>query len=150
MAVTEGTARYRTSSPEETEKLGEELAASLKEGDCIALIGELGGGKTRFVRGMARGLGSRGFVKSPSFTIINVYEGGRLPLYHIDLYRIGGAGEFESAGLEEYIYGQGVSAIEWADKAPELFAGCSVVVSFSFVSENERDIEMRRKGAGKD
>ncbi|CAG1772354.1 partial tRNA threonylcarbamoyladenosine biosynthesis protein TsaE, partial [uncultured bacterium] len=83
-------ARYRTASPEETERLGEELGAVLKEGALVALVGELGGGKTRFVRGMAKGLGSRGFVKSPSFTIINIYEGGRLPLYHIDLYRLGG------------------------------------------------------------
>lgn len=146
----EGGARFKTSSPEETEKVGEELAASLKQGDCIALIGELGGGKTRFVRGLAKGLGSKGFVKSPSFTIINVYEGGRLPLYHIDLYRIGKAEEFQSAGLEEFIYGKGVSAIEWADKAPELIEGCRIVVSFSYVSENERGIEIRVKGAGKD
>lgn len=144
-----GAARYRTTSPEETESVGEELAATLKEGDCIALIGELGGGKTRFVRGLARGLGSKGFVKSPSFTIINVYEGGRLPLYHIDLYRIGKADEFESAGLEEFIFGKGVSAIEWADKSPELLEECGITVSFSYVSENEREIEVRLKGAGK-
>lgn len=142
--------RYRTSSPEATEKAGEELAATLNPGDCIALVGELGGGKTRFVRGIARGLGSRGFVKSPSFTIINIYEGGRLPLYHIDLYRIGRADEFQSAGLEEYISGGGVSAIEWADKSPELLDQCRIVVSFSYAGENERDIEILFKGAGKD
>jgi tRNA threonylcarbamoyladenosine biosynthesis protein TsaE len=141
--------RYKTTSPEETERLGEELASSLKEGAKVALTGELGGGKTRFVRGIARGLGSRGFVKSPSFTIINIYEGGRLPLYHIDLYRIGVAGEFHSAGLEEYIYGQGVAAIEWADKAPELFDECGITVSFTYAGENEREIEIRFKGAGK-
>lgn len=146
----ESATRHRTSSPEETERLGEQLSASLKEGDCIALIGELGGGKTRFVRGIARGFGSKGFVKSPSFTIINVYEGGRLPLYHIDLYRIGKADEFQSAGLEEFIFGKGVAAIEWADKSPELLEGCTLVVSFSHVSENEREIEIRVKGAGKD
>jgi tRNA threonylcarbamoyladenosine biosynthesis protein TsaE len=103
--------RYKTSSPEETERLGEELAAFLREGDLVALTGELGGGKTRFVRGIAKGLGSKGFVKSPSFTIINIYEGGSLPLYHIDLYRIGRAVEFHSAGLEEYLYGNGVAVI---------------------------------------
>lgn len=145
----EETGRYRSSSPEETERIGERLSALLKEGDLVALIGELGGGKTRFVRGLAKGLGSRGFVKSPSFTIVNVYEGGRLPLYHIDLYRIGGASEFESAGLDELIYGHGVSAIEWADRAPELLGECGIVVSFSYVSENEREIEIRVKGAGK-
>lgn len=142
-------ARYRTTSPEETERLGEELAASLREGDLVALIGELGGGKTRFVRGIASGLGSKGFVKSPSFTIINIYEGGRLPLYHMDLYRIGMAAELHSAGLEEYLYGKGVAAIEWADKAPELLEECRITVSFSHAGENEREIEIRVKGAGK-
>lgn len=145
----QGISRHKTSSPEETEKLGEELSASLKEGDRVALIGELGGGKTRFVRGIAKGLGSRGFVKSPSFTIINVYEGGRLPLYHIDLYRIGKADEFQSAGLEEFVFGRGVSAIEWADKSPELLEECGIIVSFSYINENEREIEIRVKGAGK-
>jgi tRNA threonylcarbamoyladenosine biosynthesis protein TsaE len=141
--------RYRSSSPEETERLGEELAVSLTEGDLVALTGELGGGKTRFVRGLAKGLGSKGFVKSPSFTIINIYEGGRLPLYHIDLYRIGDGVEFYGAGLEEYIYGHGVAAIEWADKAPELLAECRITVSFSYAGEFEREIEIRFKGAGK-
>ncbi len=142
-------ARYRTASPEETERLGEELGAVLKEGALVALVGELGGGKTRFVRGMAKGLGSRGFVKSPSFTIINIYEGGRLPLYHIDLYRLGGLTELHGAGLDEYLYGKGVAAIEWADKAPELLEECSVVVSFSYAGEAGREIEIRFKGAGK-
>ena len=146
----EETFRYRTSSPEETERVGEALSSLLKEGDLVALIGELGGGKTRFVRGLAKGLGSKGFVKSPSFTIVNVYEGGRLPLYHIDLYRIGRASEFESAGLDELIYGHGVSAIEWADKAPELFRECRITVSFPYAGEVEREIEIRVKGAGKD
>jgi len=142
-------ARYRTSSPEETERLGEELAETLKAGDLVALVGELGGGKTRFVRGMAKGLGSRGAVKSPSFTIINIYEGGRLPLYHIDLYRLGALAELHGAGLDEYLYGGGVAAIEWADKVPELLDECSVVVSFSYASETGREIEIRLKGAGK-
>lgn len=145
----EEASRHRSASPEETEKLGERLSESLKEGDRVALIGELGGGKTRFVRGIAKGLESRGFVKSPSFTIVNVYEGGRLPLYHIDLYRIGRADEFESAGLDEFVYGSGVCAIEWADRAPGLLDECRIVVSFTHVSENEREIEIRLKGAGK-
>jgi len=145
----EETFRYRSSSPEETEKLGERLSESLKEGDRVALVGELGGGKTRFVRGIARGLGSRGFVKSPSFTIVNVYEGGTLPLYHIDLYRIGCSGEFDSAGLDELVYGNGVAVIEWADRAPGLLDDCRIVVSFTHAGECEREIEIRLKGAGK-
>lgn len=131
---------YSTDSPQATEELGVELSKRLKEGDRVALVGELGSGKTRFVRGVARGLGSRGFIKSPSFTIINIYEGGRLPLYHIDLYRISRPGEFESAGLEEYVYGRGVSIIEWADRLPELVKDSNVVVTFAHKGENEREI----------
>ncbi|MBI5810911.1 MAG: tRNA (adenosine(37)-N6)-threonylcarbamoyltransferase complex ATPase subunit type 1 TsaE [Deltaproteobacteria bacterium] len=136
---------YRSGSPEETEGLGEMLAARLKKGDTIALIGELGSGKTRFVRGVARGLGAKGRIKSPSFTIINIYGHGRLPLYHIDLYRIGREDEFFSAGLEEYIYGDGVSIIEWADRLPGLVHGCGVIVRFSHKGENARDIEVELK-----
>ncbi|MBI5586836.1 MAG: tRNA (adenosine(37)-N6)-threonylcarbamoyltransferase complex ATPase subunit type 1 TsaE [Deltaproteobacteria bacterium] len=138
---------YRTDSPEKTEELGEKLSREFKGGDRIALVGELGGGKTRFVRGVARGLGSKGFIKSPSFTIVNIYEGGRLPLYHIDLYRIGRADELFEAGVEEYIYGKGVSIIEWADKVPSLLADCTVVIRFSHAGETAREIEVAG-GAG--
>lgn len=143
-----GTRVFRTTSPEETEELGEKLSREFTEGDRVALVGELGGGKTRFVRGAARGLGSKGFIKSPSFTIINIYEGGRLPLYHIDLYRIGRAEELFEAGVEEYIYGKGISIIEWADKVPALMADCTVVIRFSYAGETEREIEVRG-GSGK-
>lgn len=139
---------FRTTSPEETEELGEKLSKEFKEGDRVALVGEFGGGKTRFVRGVARGLGSKGFIKSPSFTIINIYEGGRLPLYHIDLYRIGRAEELFEAGVEEYIYGKGISIIEWADKVPALLDDCTVIILFSYAGETEREIEVR-SGTGK-
>lgn len=139
---------YTTGSPEETEELGVKLSKELKDGDRVALVGELGGGKTRFVRGVARGLGSKGFIKSPSFTIINIYEGGRLPLYHIDLYRIGRAEELFETGVEEYIYGKGISIIEWADKAPAVLDDCTLVVRFSHAGEERRVIEITR-GAGK-
>ena len=140
---------YMSTTPEETERLGEELSGKFREGDCVALLGELGGGKTRFVMGIARGLGSKGFVKSPSFTIINIYEGGRLPLYHIDLYRIHRPEDFHAAGLDEYVYGKGVSVIEWADRTPWLIRECRISVRFRYVSEGEREIEVRIKGAGK-
>ncbi|OGP21209.1 MAG: tRNA (adenosine(37)-N6)-threonylcarbamoyltransferase complex ATPase subunit type 1 TsaE [Deltaproteobacteria bacterium GWA2_55_10] len=140
---------YRTTSPEETERLGSELASELKAGDCVALTGELGGGKTRFVRGIARGLSSKGFVKSPSFTIMNIYEGGSLPLYHIDLYRLASTEELEAAGLEEYILGDGVSVIEWAERSPSLLKSCRITVSFRYISDTEREIEVVIKGAGK-
>ncbi|HEY4708260.1 MAG TPA: tRNA (adenosine(37)-N6)-threonylcarbamoyltransferase complex ATPase subunit type 1 TsaE [Thermodesulfobacteriota bacterium] len=140
---------YRTTCPEETERLGLELAGELRAGDCVALTGGLGGGKTRFVRGIAKGLGSKGLVKSPSFTIMNIYEGGSLPLYHIDLYRIAAPEELELAGLEEYISGNGVAVIEWADRAPALLKSCRICVSFRYLNEEEREIEVVIKGAGK-
>lgn len=136
---------HTTRSPEETEELGASFSGGLLEGASVGLIGDLGAGKTRFVRGMAQGLGSKGFVKSPSFTIINIYEGGRLPLYHIDLYRIGRAEEFYEAGLEEFIYGRGISVIEWADKLPSLIRECTHLVRFRYgKAENERLVEIER------
>lgn len=119
---------HTTRSPEETERLGASFSAGLPPRSVVGLVGDLGAGKTRFVRGMAQGLGARGFVKSPSFTIVNIYEGGRLPLYHMDLYRIGRVDEFYEAGLEEFIYGEGISVIEWADKLPSLMAECTHIV----------------------
>lgn len=133
---------YTTNSAEETEALGAEFSKRLKPGDRVALVGELGGGKTCFVRGLARGLGERGYVKSPSFTIIHIYEGGRLPLYHIDLYRLGKIEEFAEAGLEEYVYSEGVSVIEWADKIPELVEECKFIVSFTHGGGETRTIEI--------
>lgn len=135
---------YVTNSPEETEALGAEMAKEFSAGAIIGLVGELGAGKTAFVRGMARGLGVRGYVKSPSFTLINVYEHGRLPLYHIDLYRLVKAGELYGVGLEEYIYAKGISVIEWADKFPALLAECGVIVRFSHKGEKTREIEIKR------
>ncbi|MBI5886711.1 MAG: tRNA (adenosine(37)-N6)-threonylcarbamoyltransferase complex ATPase subunit type 1 TsaE [Deltaproteobacteria bacterium] len=133
----------QTNSPEETEALARGIARSLKPGACIGLIGELGAGKTCFVHGIAAGLGVSGYIKSPSFTIINIYEGGRLPLYHIDLYRLSGVPEeLRDAGLEDYIYGEGISVIEWVDKAPELEAECDLVVRLTHRSETVRELEM--------
>jgi tRNA threonylcarbamoyladenosine biosynthesis protein TsaE len=142
-----------TNSPEETEGLGKDLASVLERGDVVALVGELGSGKTRFVQGIARGLDITGYVKSPSFTIVNVYDGargGRLPLYHIDLYRIGSGGELDGLGLEEYIYGDGVSVIEWADRAFDMLPDGALVVRFVYKGETRRRIEFEkgeRKGA---
>jgi tRNA threonylcarbamoyladenosine biosynthesis protein TsaE len=140
-----------TKSPDETERVGEELAATLSQGDVVGLVGELGSGKTCFVRGLARGFGAKDYIKSPSFTIVNVYEGARggsPPLYHIDLYRIGTEDEFYGAGIDEFLNSKGVSVIEWADRIPGLLADCTVVVRFSHVSEGERRLEIERAGAG--
>jgi tRNA threonylcarbamoyladenosine biosynthesis protein TsaE len=136
---------FTTNSPDETEGLGRSLAERLKPGDVVALTGELGSGKTRFVQGIARGLDIKGYVKSPSFTIVNVYEGGRLPLYHIDLYRIATGGELEGLGLEEYIYGDGVSVIEWADRAMDMLPEGAIIIKFSYKGECEREIEIEER-----
>ena len=107
-----------TSSEEETSAVGRGLAASLSAGDVLLLYGDLGAGKTAFVRGVAEGLGvSRDEVSSPTFTLIQEYRGGRLPLFHVDLYRIEDPREFDELGLDE-IAESGVLAIEWAEKLP--------------------------------
>ena len=105
-----------TSTEEETSAAGEQLAASLNAGDVVLLYGELGAGKTAFVRGLARGLGaSPDEVSSPTFTLVQEYEGPRATLYHVDLYRLEPA-EVDDLGLEELVCGDGIVAIEWAER----------------------------------
>jgi tRNA threonylcarbamoyladenosine biosynthesis protein TsaE len=103
-------------NPEETEALGEEFGRSARSGLVIALSGDLGAGKTRFVKGLARGLGVPGRVHSPTFTLVNEYAGGRLKLFHLDLYRLETSEQILSAGIEEYLKPDGVSVIEWAER----------------------------------
>ncbi len=104
-----------TNSERETFESGFRLGERAKSGQVFALIGDLGVGKTAFTKGLAAGLGIEEPVSSPTFTIVQIYEGGRLPFYHFDVYRIGDAEEMEEIGYEDYIYGDGVSLIEWAD-----------------------------------
>ena len=107
-------------SPEDTFTLGEEMGRAAKPGQVYALYGDLGAGKTLFAQGFAHGLGITEAVASPTFTILQVYEEGRLPLYHMDVYRLGDPDELVDIGGEEYLFGQGVCLIEWADKVEEL------------------------------
>ncbi len=107
--------RYVTNSEEETQKLGERLAAKLAPGTVIAFTGDLGAGKTAFTRGLARGLGVNDRVTSPTFTIVNEYEGGRLPLFHFDMYRLGSSEELYDIGWEDYLARGGVCAVEWSE-----------------------------------
>ena len=105
-----------TAGEAETSRIGEELASTLRAGDVVLLYGPLGAGKTAFVRGLARGLGGAGEeVSSPTFTLVQEYTGGTLPLYHVDLYRLE-TREVDDLGLDELISGDGVVAIEWADR----------------------------------
>lgn len=114
-----------TNSPEETEALGTDLAGRLEPGTVIAFTGDLGAGKTAFVRGLARGLGVQERVTSPTFTIVNEYEGGRLPLFHFDMYRLGSADELFDIGWEDYLARGGVCAVEWSENvADALEEGC--------------------------
>ena len=106
---------------EATIKAGEAMARELGEGDVIVLEGPLGSGKTQFVKGLARGLGvDVETVTSPTFAIVHEYRGGRLPLYHVDLYRVGNGAEALAAGLEEFMGFDGVTVIEWGEKFPEI------------------------------
>lgn len=103
-------------SPAETEALGETWGRSAQRGLVIALSGDLGAGKTQLVRGVARGLGCHGRVHSPTFTLVNIYEGGRLPLFHLDLYRLASLEAVHRAGMSEYLQPDGVAVIEWAER----------------------------------
>ena len=109
-----------TNTPKETFDFGKSLGESAKAGTVYTLIGDLGVGKTVFTQGLAKGLEIEEPISSPTFTIVQVYEEGRLPLYHFDVYRIGDVEEMEEIGYEDYFYGQGVSLIEWANLIEEI------------------------------
>lgn len=109
-----------TRSARETFELGERIGKQAREGQVYTLIGDLGVGKTVFTQGLAKGLGIQEPISSPTFTIVQVYEEGRLPFYHFDVYRIGDVEEMDEIGYEDYIYGQGVCLIEWANLIEEI------------------------------
>ncbi len=128
--------------PEETAALGRSLAAELRPGDVLALAGDLGAGKTRFTQGLAAGLGVEGGVTSPTFTLVHEYPGGRLPLTHIDLYRLENPAEVLGIGLDDYLYGEGVTVIEWADKFEALMPPGARWVRFRVLEGDEREITL--------
>lgn len=109
-----------TNSPEETFAAGRKLGMTAKPGEIYTLSGDLGVGKTVFTQGLAAGLGITEHVNSPTFTIVQVYESGRLPFYHFDVYRIGEVDEMEEIGYEDYFYGNGLCIVEWAERIREL------------------------------
>ena len=118
---------YMTNAPEETEALGEKLGKLLRPGTVLAYLGDLGAGKTAFTRGLARGLGCRETVTSPTYTIVNEYLGGRLPLFHFDMYRLASSDDLWDIGWEDYLDRQGVCAVEWSENVPEAMAGALTV-----------------------
>ena len=111
---------FETHSPEETRALGRLLGEKASSGELFCLNGDLGAGKTVFTKGFAEGLGVTEDVVSPTFTILQIYESGRLPLYHFDVYRIGDIEEMDEIGYEDYFFGEGVTVIEWSDLISEL------------------------------
>ena len=127
-------------SPSDTESFAETLAKSLSGGEVIAFSGNLGMGKTCFVRGLARGLGFEGEVTSPTFAIINEYLGGRLPLYHFDMYRVTGWDDLYSTGYFEYSESGGVLAVEWSENIEASLPDDAIRVEICAISENDRKI----------
>lgn len=132
----------KSTSPEMTKEMGRMLAEKLTPGAVLALEGELGAGKTCFVQGLAKGLGvsDKVFVRSPSFTILNQYDGGRMPLYHFDFYRLTRRDELGDLGLEEYFDGQGVTVVEWADRFENVMPEKTIRIRFRIIDENTREI----------
>lgn len=109
-----------TTSPRETEELGARMGREARPGEVYTLIGDLGVGKTVFTQGIAKGLGITEPISSPTFTIVQVYEEGRMPFYHFDVYRIGDIEEMDEIGYEDYFYGEGLTMIEWANLITEI------------------------------
>lgn len=130
----------------ETRDLGAKLAAFLQPGDVVLLRGGLGAGKSEFARGVARGLGIAGPVPSPSFTILNAYDEGRIPLYHFDWYRIHDPDEIGEMGFEEQLHGDGASLIEWSEQAPDYVPARALAVSILAVDEETRKITVEPLG----
>lgn len=128
-------------STEETFSCGVRAAAEAHTGDVFALIGDLGAGKTQFVKGFVNGIGSDVEVTSPTFTLLHEYAGGRAPVYHFDFYRLDNAAAVLGVGFDEYAFGDGVCLIEWADRFRELIPQNARWLQFRVAGENERTIE---------
>lgn len=136
-----------TTSPRQTRNWGARLAKQLKGSEIIGLVGELGSGKTCFVRGLAEGfeVSREAWIRSPTFTLINEYD-GRLPIYHIDLYRIGRRDELAGLDLREYLYSDGVSLIEWFDHLPSNEVDESLELKFAHAGGDKRELTFRAHG----
>ena len=130
-----------TNSARETMLVGEKLAKKLKPGDMIALSGNLGSGKTTFTKGIGKGLGVKDSrrINSPTFVLIKEYN-GKVPLYHLDLYRLDDLKEIENLAIEEYIYGNGVTVIEWAEKIKSILPEKHILVKFKIKGDNKREV----------
>jgi tRNA threonylcarbamoyladenosine biosynthesis protein TsaE len=133
-----------TLNEQELRAYGRALGESLEPGTVLALVGDLGTGKTTLTKAIAEGLGIEEYVTSPTFTLINEYTGGRLPLYHFDVYRIDDPDEMNVLGYEEYFYGDGLTVVEWADKIWELLPEDARIIELSY-GENESERILRER-----
>ncbi|MDR0906412.1 MAG: tRNA (adenosine(37)-N6)-threonylcarbamoyltransferase complex ATPase subunit type 1 TsaE [Oscillospiraceae bacterium] len=133
---------FNSYNEKETENIAEKLAVTLKSGDIITLYGDLGVGKTAFCRGLARGLGIAQRVTSPTFTIVNEYSGGALPLFHFDMYRLGGSDELFELGFDDYTERGGVVAVEWSERVADAMPPDAIKVTITRTGETERTIEI--------
>ena len=141
--------QFFTTTPEETEALGARLAAALHGGEVIAYRGELGAGKTAFTRGLAQGLGISMRVTSPTYTIVNEYTGGRLPLFHFDMYRLHDADDLFDIGWEDYLERGGVCAVEWSENVAEAMTG-AITVTIEKTGDDARKITIEGGGLDAD
>ena len=136
-------ATFISNSPAETEAIGRQLAEDVDAGSVLALKGELGSGKTSFTKGLVEALESSAAVSSPTFTIVHEYQGGRLPVYHFDLFRVENSQSLARLGLDDYLFGDGISVIEWADRFPEFIPDQARWILFEIKSENQRAITLQ-------
>jgi len=135
-------------SPQETEGFGASLGQLLRGGELICLEGELGSGKTTFIQGLGRGLGVDRPITSPTFTLVNEYRGKNLTFYHVDLYRVGSGQEIIASGLDDFFFGDGVCAIEWAEKAKGLVPPERLWITLKHEGQSRRLISMEAIGPG--
>ena len=133
----------KTYSEKETFELGKRIANAVNPGTVILFYGDLGAGKTVMTKGIAAGLGITEMITSPTFTIMQEYEGGRMPLYHLDVYRIEDPDEMEEVGLNEYIYGNGLTVIEWAEQIEDILPEDAIKITIERKVENPEDPEER-------
>ena len=133
--------KYLSHSEDETQKIGFEVAEKIKKGDVISLTGSLGAGKTVFAKGFAKQLGIEEAIVSPTFTLVQEYD-GRMKMYHLDLYRLSGEDEFESMGGEDFLYSDGVTLIEWSEKIESMLPDDTIYVKITINEDLTRTIEI--------
>lgn len=146
MKTTENSFRIVTKTPEETRALGRQVGTLANPGDVYLLTGNLGAGKTCFTQGIARGLGIDDYILSPSFVIMREHH-GRLPLYHIDLYRLENVNEAADLGLDEYLYGDGVCVVEWAERAMNVLPAEHLFIRIDYRGDDERSLTFEAVGS---